>query len=217
MRKNIIFAILLIAVILGLIQLHTVSLENEKSQVINIKGITNITYPPSIEARNDIPFELLINPEDKRQLSDGINYEEFRPNLILLQKGFNEKDSLQLKEIPNIIVNALSLEDFDASILETEYVMSLINNVSNLVQQNAQRTFSIVSEWKTLPVTKINGATTLRFEYKLENRNKKPLHIIMSYLFKDDKQVEITLSAPDRDLKKWTSIYNEIVNNTTIN
>lgn len=217
MRKNVIFVIVFVAAILGLVQLHIVSLEDEKGQVINIKGIADISYPASIEARNDIPFELLINPEDKKQLPDGINYEEFRPNLILLQKGFNEEDSIQLKEFPNIIVNALSLEDFDASILETEYVSSLINNVSSLIQQNAQRTSSTISEWKALPVTKINGATTLRFEYKLENRNKKPLHIIMSYLFKDDKQVEITLSTPDKDLEKWTSIYNEIVNSATIN
>lgn len=217
MRKNVIFVIVFIAIILSLVRLHTISLECEKNQTTSIKGIANLQYPASVEVRNDIPFEFLINPEDKKLLPDSVNYEEFRPNLILLQKGFNEKDSELLKEFPNIVANAISLENFNASILETEYAASLSNNVNSLVQQNAQRTASTISDWKTLPVTKINGATALRFEYKLENSNKKILNIIVTYLFQDDKQVEITLSAPNKDLKKWTAIYNEILNTVSIN
>ncbi|PXV62693.1 hypothetical protein CLV62_11882 [Dysgonomonas alginatilytica] len=217
MRKNVIFVIVFIAVILGLVRLHTISSDNEKSQTISINGIANIQYPASVEPRNDIPFELLINPEDKALLPDSVNYEEFRPNLILLQKGFNEKNNQLLKEFPNIVANAILLENFNASILETEYATSLSDNINRLIEQNAQRTTSTISDWRTLPVTNINGATALRFEYKLENRNKKVLNIIITYLFKDDKQVELTLSAPNKDLEKWTVIYNEVLNNISIN
>lgn len=217
MRKNIIFVFVFAAMVLGLVQLHTLSLEELNHQSVSLKGIADLSYPSSVEVRNDIPFEVLINQDDKKILPDSVDYEQFRPALILLGKSFDEKDSLQLSEFPNIVANALILEGFDASILETEYVESLSNNVSNLIQQNAERTASIVSDWSAIPVTKINGATVLRFEYKLQNQNKKVLNIIISYFFKDDKQVEVTLSAPAKDLKKWAAIYNEILNNVSIN
>lgn len=212
MRKNIIFVVIFIAVILGLIQLHTVS----SVQTVNVQGIVNILYPTSIEARNDIPFEVLVNPEDKKLLPDSVNIEKFRPNLILLQKGFNEKDSSQLKEFPNIIVNAITIPSFNASILETEYASSISGKLYGVIQHNAELTSSIVSDWKALPLMKINGATALRFQYKLENSNKRILNIYMSYLFKDDKQVEVTLSTPNNDKKRWFAIYNSILNNLSI-
>ncbi len=216
MRKNVIFVFVFAAVIWGLVQLHTMSLEDSKDQSFNVKGIAVVSYPASVEVRNDIPFELLINPVDKILLPDSVDYEKFRPNLILLKKGFNEKDSLQLKEFPNIIVNALTIDSFDASILETEYAVSLGKAIHNMIYENADRTSSSVSNWNELPITQINGAKVLRFEYKLESQNKKILNIIVSYLFKNDKQVEITLSSPDKNLKEWASIYDNILNNVSI-
>lgn len=216
MRKNVIFVFVFAAVIWGLVQLHTMSLEDSKDQSFNVKGIAVVPYPASVEVRNDIPFELLINPVDKKLLPDSVDYEKFRPNLILLKKGFNEKDSLQLKEFPNIIVNALTIDSFDASILETEYAISLGKAIHNMIYENADRTSSTVSNWNELPITQINGAKVLRFEYKLESQNKKILNIIVSYLFKNDKQVEITLSSPDKNLKEWASIYDNILNNVLI-
>lgn len=217
MRKNVIFVFVFAAVILGLVQLHTLSLKEEKGTSVNVEGIAHVVYPASVEVRNDIPFELLINPDDKKLLPDSVDYEKFRPHLILLEKGFNEKDSTQLKEFPNIIINALTLDGFDASILETEYAASLTNNIHGLINQNAERTSAVISNWNALPVTKVNGVTILKFEYKLENQNKKVLNIIMSYLFKGNKQVEVTLSAPNKDLKKWDAIYNDVLNNISIN
>lgn len=217
MRKNVIFVFVFAAVILGLVQLHTLSLEEVKeSQSVNVHGIATVSYPTDVEIRNDIPFELLINQDDKKLLPDSVDYEKFRPNLILLKKGFNEKDSEQLKEFPNIVINALALDGFDDSILETEYTASLINKVHDVILQNAERTSSSISNWNALPIGKINGMKVLRFEYKLESQNKKVLNIIMSYLFKDNKQVEVTLSAPDKDLKNWLGIYNDILNHVTI-
>lgn len=216
MRKNVIFVFVFAAVILGLVKLHTLSLEEPTSQSVSLKGIAHLSYPASVELRDDIPFGVLINPDDKKILPDSVDYEQFRPALILLEKGFNEKDSMQLSAFPNIVANALLLDGFDASILETEYVESLSNNVRDMISQNAERTSSIVSEWNATPIKKINGATVLRFEYKLQNQNKKELNIIVSYLFKGNKQVEVTLSAPNKDLKKWLTIYNEILNNVSL-
>lgn len=216
MRKNVIFVFVFAAVILGLIQLHTISQEDSVMQSVNVKGIANVVYPSSIEVRNDIPFELLISPDDKKMLPDSVDYESFRPHLVLLLKGFNEKDSIQLKEFPNIVVNTLVLESFDPSILETEYSTLFSNNVAGIIQQNAQRTSSVLSDWNALPINKINGATVLRFEYKLENQHKKVLNIVVAYLFKGNKQVEVTLSAPNKDLKKWIPIYDGILSNLTI-
>lgn len=133
-----------------------------------------------------------------------------------MEKGFNEKDSVQLKEFPNIVVNAVTIDSFDASILETEYAVSLAKAINSIIYQNADRTSSSVSDLKELPISQINGAKVLRFEYRLESQNKKILNIIVSYLFKNDKQVEVTLTSPDKDLKKWTSIYNEVLNNISI-
>lgn len=216
MRKNVIFVFVFAAVILGLIQLHTVSLEDSKDQSFNVNGVAVVSYPVSLEVRNDIPFELLINPADKNLLPDSVDYEKFRPHLILLKNGFDEKDSSQLKEFPNIIVNALTIDNFDASILETEYAVSLGKAIHGMVYQNADRTSSSVSNWNELPIGQINGAKVLRFEYKLESQNKKIMNIIVSYLFKKDKQVEITLSSPNKDLKEWTPIYDNILNNVSI-
>lgn len=216
MRKNVIFVFVFAAVIWGLVQLHTKSLEDSKDGSFNVKGIAVVSYPSSVEERNNIPFELLINPVDKALLPDSTDYEKFRPNLILLEKGFNEKDSVQLKEFPNIVVNAVTIDSFDASILETEYAVSLAKAINSIIYQNADRTSSSVSDLKELPISQINGAKVLRFEYRLESQNKKILNIIVSYLFKNDKQVEVTLTSPDKDLKKWTSIYNEVLNNISI-
>lgn len=217
MKKNVIFVIVFIAVILGLVKLHSIASEDQKNQTINIKGVVDLQYPASVEVRNDIPFELLINPEDKKLLPDSVNCEKFRPDLIFLQKGFNEKDSLQLKEFPNIVANVVSLEYFDASTLKPEHIEALGNKVNDFVKQNANRTSSIVSEWKTLPMAKINGVTALKFEYKLTNKNGKILYIIISYLLKGNKQVEIILSSPKNDLVKWTAIYNKVLNTVSIN
>nr|WP_297168851.1 hypothetical protein [uncultured Dysgonomonas sp.] len=216
MRKNVIFVFVFAAVIWGLVQLHTKSLEDSKDGSFNVKGIAVVSYPSSVEERNNIPFELLINPADKALLPDSTDYEKFRPNLILLEKGFNEKDSVQLKEFPNIVVNAVTIDSFDASILETEYAVSLAKAINSIIYQNADRTSSSVSDLKELPISQINGAKVLRFEYRLESQNRKILNIIVSYLFKNDKQVEVTLTSPDKDLKKWTSIYNEVLNNISI-
>lgn len=216
MRRNVTFVIIFGAAILGLIRLHTISVESDKDHAINVNGIVNIVYPPSVEVRNDIPFGLLINPDDKKLIPDSINGESLKPDLILLEKGFDEKDNTQLNAFPSIVVNAVTLESFDASILETDYLGSLINRISQIVEEKAKLTASTVLEWKELPVTKIDGAIALRFEYKLENSTKKILNTHLSYLFKTDKQVEVTLVSPDKNLKEWAEIYNGILNNLSI-
>ncbi len=215
MKKNVIFVFTFAAVILGLLQLCACSPKETKSQLVN--GIAQVSYPDDVEIRNDIPFELLVNQDDRKLLPDSVDLEKFRPHLILLQKGFDEKKPEQLKQFPSIVVKALTFDRFDASVLKAEDIALLSNKMRELIVQNAGRTSATVSDWNTFPVAKIKDATVLKFGYKLENKDKKILNITVSYLFKGNKQVEVTLSAPDKDLKKWTAIYDEVLNNTSIN
>ena len=82
MKKNVIFVFVFAAVIWGLVKLHTLSID----QSVTLKGIVHLSYPASVEVRNDIPFGILINPDDKKILPDNVDYEQFRPDLILLEK-----------------------------------------------------------------------------------------------------------------------------------
>lgn len=219
MRKNVIFVFVFAAVIVGLVQLHTYSQKEitdaaNKVTVTDIKGIAEITYPSDIEERNDIPFRKLIDPEVLKNIADSVDVEKYRPTKIFLAKGFDAEDTTQLKQFSNIVVNANIIEGFSSDNLNEDAAAQIAESVKLSVGQNAQS--YTISDWVVKPIEELNGNKILRYEYKQINNTGKITRLVLTYLFKDNKQVEVMMSATEKDYEKWLSINDQLIKSVAI-
>ena len=213
MRRNVIFVIVFAAVVIGLIQLHNYSVENESGwKSISIDGLISLSYPDDIKERSDIPFELLVDREYKKILPEGADYESFRPGLIFLSRDFNEKDTAQLASFPNITVNAHAVESFDIEQLTDSMQYSILENIKVAIDRNLENTPYEIVEWKEFDSYRIEEGVVFRFYYLKEHETTQAQSSsITTYLFKNGREVEATLSAPGETINKWEGIYNGMI------
>ncbi len=220
MRKNVIFVFAFAAVIVGLVQLHTYSQKEiadaaNTVTVTDIKGIAEVSYPLDIEERNDIPFRKLIDPEVLKHIADSVDVEMYRPAKIFLAKGFNAEDTAQIKNFSNIVINANTIEGFSSANLNEEAANQIAQSVKMSIEQNALQAYTI-SDWEVKPIEEFNGNKILRYEYKQTNHAGKVTRLVLTYLFKDNKQIEVQMSATEKDYAKWLEINDKLVRNITI-
>lgn len=217
MRRNVIFVIVFALVIVGLVQLHKSSLQETATIPIEIKGIVELKYPSALEERTDIPFEKLVDPEYKKSLPDTIDYESFRPHKIFLERGFDANDPEQLKDFSNIVMNANEINGFDANALSEDMIRQISENVRTAIEQNTSKTTYRIENWKSYPVTEINGAKAFRYEYsQTDTVTGKTTKLHMTYLFKNNRQFEILLTSSPRNFDHWLALYNQMVNTIVI-
>lgn len=222
MRKNVIFTIVFAAVIVGLVQLHSYSQKEITDSVgelttTSIDGIAEISYPSAIEERNDIPFAKLIDPEVRKSIPDSVDVEIYRPGKIFLAKEFNAEDPAQLKSFSNIVINANIIDGFNSDNLTEEAVAQISASVKASVYQNAAQSSFIISDWTDKSAEEINGAKVFRYEYRQSNSTGKVTHLALTYLFKHNKQVEVLMTATEKEYAQWSAINDKLVKNIVIN
>lgn len=221
MRKNVIFTIVFAAVIAGLVQLHSYSqkeMANAVSEltITSIDGIADISYPSAVEERNDIPFVKLIDPEVRKSIPDSVDVEIYRPGKIFLAKGFNADDPAQLKNFSNIVISGNVIDGFNSDNLTDEAVAQISTSVKASVEQNAAQSSFLISDWTDKPAEEINGAKVLRYEYKQINSSDRITCMALTYLFKGNKQVEVLMSAQEKEYAEWAAINDKIVSGIVI-
>lgn len=221
MRKNVIFTIVFAAVIAGLVQLHSYSqkeMANAVSEltITSIDGIADISYPSAVEERNDIPFVKLIDPEVRKSIPDSVDVEIYRPGKIFLAKGFNADDPAQLKNFSNIVISGNVIDGFNSDNLTDEAVTQISTSVKASVEQNAAQSSFLISDWTDKPAEEINGAKVLRYEYKQINSSDRITCMALTYLFKGNKQVEVLMSAQEKEYAEWAAINDKIVSGIVI-
>lgn len=221
MKKNVIFVIVFAACIVGLVQLHSYSQgeiadAGRAVRVIAIKEFAELTCPLEVEERSDIPFGKLIDPESRKHIADSVDVEKFRPTKIFLAKGFDDTNAEALKSFSNIIVNANVINGFDAAGINAEAVDQINQSVKESVEQNALQTGYRLSEWTVNPISEVNGAKMLQYKYIQNGEGDKTTYMILTYLFRGDKQIEVLMSAIGKDYSKWTAINTELVQSIVI-
>lgn len=226
MRQNVIFSFVFIAIIVGLVQLHKYSVEKEgkdQSEVsspvnnLTIKDIAFVTNLAGLEERSDIPFVKLVDPELRKTLPEDTNYEQYRPDKILLKERFNADDPDQVKEFSSIIFSLTQMSDIENHIITYENDLSTLNEyVSQYVKNNAEQMSAIISDWKASSLVDHNNAKQISFEYKQTCSSGKAMYNIISFIYKGDYQLQVVLAATPSDYLKWIKKYNLILNSIDI-
>ena len=184
--------------------------------ITSIDGIADISYPSAVEERNDIPFVKLIDPEVRKSIPDSVDVEIYRPGKIFLAKGFNADDPAQLKNFSNIVISGNVIDGFNSDNLTDEAVAQISTSVKASVEQNAAQSSFLISDWTDKPAEEINGAKVLRYEYKQINSSDRITCMALTYLFKGNKQVEVLMSAQEKEYAEWAAINDKIVSGIVI-
>ncbi|PXV62694.1 hypothetical protein CLV62_11883 [Dysgonomonas alginatilytica] len=178
----------------------------------DILNIGSIAYPANLEERSDIPFKLLVDEEFKKLMSDSVNYEQFRPTLIFFERGFKAPKATDKKtSFGYITVTALSGKyRFPKQISDVQKA-KIESNIKQDVDTNLIGTQFQVKKWDSFDFKTINGLIAIQYSYEQTLKGKNPTNITTTNLYDSDVQLQIVLSAPKKEYKKWLAYYNQIV------
>lgn len=181
-------------------------------QRINVLNMGVLEYPSAIEERSDIPFKLLVDEEYQKMLGDTVDYEKFRPALIFFEKGFQAPVSGQKRvQFPYITVTVMSGTYRFPKELSQVQKETLENNIRQDVQANLEGTGFTIKKWEPFAFNRINGLFSIAYSYEQVLNGKDVTNNISTYLYDSDVQLQITLSAPKKEYKKWLTYYNSMV------
>lgn len=179
---------------------------------IDIMNIGSIAYPQFLEERSDIPFKSLVDDEFRKLMSDSVDYEKFRPTLIFFEKGFVAPHSPAKKiSFGYISVTALSgTYRFPKELSEIQKA-KIESNIKQDVDTNLVGTKFIIKKWNPFEFKNINGLVAIQYSYEQTLGGKDQTNIITTNLYDSDVQLQIVLSAPKKEYKKWLAYYNQII------
>lgn len=182
---------------------------SQSNSSLKIENVGEVFFSSNIESRNDIPFALLIDEEFKQKLPDTTNYEIYRPASIFLEKGFNEKDSTQLKSFPSITITVLPQQ---INLMDS----MLVENIITLTRANIEGTNYKIIDWTELdsqtPVS--DTIPSFRLAYtQLNEKKKEEMKVISQYIFRDKNLVIINLSSPQKNYDEWKPYFDQLIKN----
>lgn len=179
---------------------------------IDILNIGSIAYPTNLEERSDIPFELLVDEEFQKLVNDSVNYERFRPTLIFFEKGFKApKPSGKKISFGYISITALSGKyRFPKEISDVQKA-KIENSIKQDVDTNLVGTQFQVKRWDPFEFKTINNLVAIQYSYEQTLKGKNPTNITTTNLYDSDVQLQIVLSSPKKEYKKWLAYYNQIL------
>ena len=183
---------------------------------IKLADLGEIKLPDGIEIRNDIPFILLVDKELIKNIPDSINIDKYRPDYIVLKKGFNENDSTQLEAFPNITISTLISESGTPLVLGEQSVERLVNRVLT----NIAGTPYQIEEWKNVDSSFLlsDGTPCVIFEYVQKHKDTgRKTNISNFFILKDGKLINIIMSSPNETYEEWNGYLKKIVNNIKFN
>lgn len=205
---------LLLFAILSLPMIYVSAQKDKKLAVSNIDvlNVGTLSYPSAIEERSDIPFKLLVDKEYRELLGDTVNYEKFRPSLIFFEKGFQPPVEGQKKvSFGYITVTMMTGKYRFPKELSTIQKEALEANIRNDVNTNLEGTNFDVKKWSPFEFKTINGLFSITYSYQQLLNKKNRTDIITTQMYDSDVQLQITLSAPAKEYKKWLPYYNTMI------
>lgn len=205
---------LLLFAILSFPIIYVSAQKDKKLAVYNIDvlNIGTLSYPSAIEERSDIPFKLLVDKEYRELLGDTVDYEKFRPSLIFFEKGFQPPVEGQKKALFGYItVTAMTGTYRFPKELSSVQKETLEQNIRHDVDMNLQGTDFNVKKWNPFEFKTINGLFSITYSYQQVLNNKNQTDITTTLLYDSDVQLQITLSAPAKEYKKWLPYYNTMI------
>lgn len=181
-----------------------------KSEVYNIG---TIQYPSELENRSDIPFKSLIDEEFIKVLSDTIDFEKIRPNLVLLEKGFvlPPSDVKKKKAYGSISVVFLSGRYKFPKTMSANQLQTMEQSMKKNTENNMAGTQYILKKWYPFNFSRINGIPSAEYSYDLAIKGRDEMSNVTTCLYDSDIQVQIILSAPKKEFKKWKAYHDRIV------
>lgn len=188
------------------------TLEDNKKEAVLIGSLGEIELPDSIEIRNDIPFSLLVDKEQLKKIPDTVDINIYKPDYVVLKKGFNEKDSLQLDVFPNITVSTLSNKDG----IPFSLGQNVKENIVNTIVRNVAGTSYEIVEWKEIngSFTLSDGSLGLILDYVQKQKNTdKRTEITDVWILKDGKLIHIIMSSPEDNYEEWSGYLDKMINN----
>ncbi len=179
---------------------------------IDILNIGSIAYPQALEERSDIPFKILVDEEFRKLMSDSIDYEKFRPTLIFFEKGFVAPQFPGKKiSFGYISVTAVSGTYRFPKEMSDIQKAKIESNIKQDVDTNLVGTQFLVKKWNPFEFKNINGLIAIQYSYEQTLRGKDQTNIITTNLYDSDVQLQIVLSAPKKEYKKWLAYYNQMI------
>lgn len=179
---------------------------------IDILNTGSIAYPVNLEERSDIPFKFLVDEEFKKLLSDSVDYEKFRPTLIFFEKGFVvPKPSGKKVSFGYITITALSGRYRFPKEMSAVQKSKMESNIKQDVDTNLVNTQFKVKKWNSFEFKNINGLVAIQYSYEQTLKGKNQTTIITTNLYDTDVQLQIVLSAPQKEYSKWLIYYNQII------
>lgn len=179
---------------------------------IDVLNVGSIAYPSSLEERSDIPFRLLVDKEFKKLIGDSVDLEKIRPTLIFLEKDFTAPSEEGEKvTFGYISVAALSgkysfpqeISDIQKAKIETSFKQDVNANLNGTQFQ--------IKKWNPFEYKNINGLVSIQYSYEQWLGGKDKMNVITTNLYDSDLQLQIILSAPSKEYKKWQAYYNQIL------
>lgn len=187
---------------------------SKKDNTVNIDDVASFTYQEGLQVNPDIPFKLLVDKEYIKMLPDTFNYEAYKPNVLLLPKDLNVKDTADLGSFPSIAINLENPGKVADVYLGSKVRDYLIGSLANSILGTSYK----INLWKDIStfVSKdsVNG---LLISYRQINDDNKALNIDNSYLFPHGKMIRITLTSPDSTYNEWKKYYDDIISSVVFN
>ncbi len=178
---------------------------------VNIADIGIVSYPTTIADCKDIPFKYLVDKEFKKILGDSIDYEQFRPGLLFLDRNFEIGDSTNVAPFGSISLNVTP--EYNKRILNKDSIRIdiLEQNIKAGVQSNIDSTTYKINSWGDFYLTETQGLPTLMYSYQQQKEGDAPSDIYSACIFDKTLQIQMTASSPESESTKWKSIFDNIL------
>lgn len=178
---------------------------------LNIADIATFEYSTNIQDRVDIPFKYLVDNEFKKILGDSINYEQFRPGLLFMNRDFVISDSTNIPAFGSISFNILP-EYNNRSLKKDSLKLGVLeNNLKRNIQKNLDSTDYKINKWGEFRVVELSGVPAIQYSYEQQLGDEESSEVHSTYIFDKSAQIQISMSSPVRTLPEWRERYDEIL------
>lgn len=178
---------------------------------INISDIATLEYPTTVKDHKHIPFKYLVDKEFRKILSDSLDYEKLRPNLLLLDRDFAINDTNNVAPFGSVSINLVPSYNKTAPRKEIMNLGQIEAGIKNDIQSNLEPTAYEITKWGDFELSEIHGLPIIKYSYTQTMDGREPSLVNTSYILEKDMQIQITASAPIGEKEKWNYVYDKIL------
>lgn len=178
---------------------------------VNIGDVAIFEYSTDIQDRKDIPFRYLVDNEFKKVLGDSVDYEQFRPGLLFVDRNLAISDSTNIPPFGSISFNILP-EYNERSLKKDSIKLNVIEGSIKLnVQRNIDSTDYKINKWGEFKVVELGGVPAIQYSYEQQLRDQEASQVYATYLFDKSAQIQVSMSSPLSTLPDWKNRYDKII------